>query len=75
MSAKKINDQLSLLSVEPEPIPGTHLYRRFEDGREVCPEYQGDAANELIVIEETKKTGYRNVKFGDLHFVQLSGEL
>jgi hypothetical protein len=64
----------AIIVIDEDPIPGTHLHRRYEDGREVCPEYRGPAMNELPVIAECDRVGVRNVKFYDSHYVNLFGQ-
>lgn len=71
---KKNVTQLPLIQVDNEPIPGTHLYRRWQNGSEVQPEYRGDAQNELFIEPEVEAAGYNAFVYQGETFVRKGGQ-
>jgi len=67
-------EKLSLISVDNQPIPGTNLYRRWQDEHEIVPEYRGDAQNETIAIEQAIAAGLNMVSYLDILYVMFGGE-
>ena len=67
------NLQPMLIEVEPEPIPGTHLHRRWEGKREILPEYRGPGQNERAAIDEAILTGFLAVAFDGRSYVRIGG--
>jgi hypothetical protein len=51
------NLQRKLIEVDPDPMPGTHLHRRWQDGREIPPVYQG-IGGERAAISEADQAGF-----------------
>lgn len=75
MPKSKVNTgQFSLITTAAEPIPGSHLYRRWQAGREISPIYLAEAANEQPAIDEATAAGQRSVTFGDATFIELGGQ-
>lgn len=69
-----MNAEAKLIAIDPEPIPGTHLHRRFQDQAEVGPEYQGPVStNELAAIEEASTHGYSAVRYAGRAYARFSG--
>ena len=62
-----------LIEIEPDPIPGTHLYRRRQGEREIQPEYLGPAQNELAAIAEASEHGFKAVMCAGSSYVRLGG--
>lgn len=65
--------QPRLIETEDDPIPGTHLHRRRQDGQNIQPEYLGPAQNELIAIREASEHGIGAVMFAGSSYVRLGG--
>jgi hypothetical protein len=54
-----------------EPIPGTNLYRRWENGEEVSPEYRGPDTWEFSAQEQAGEHGYRSVAIGRMAWARF----
>jgi len=66
-------NQPNLIFTEQAPIPGTQLYRRYQDGRELAPVYLAEAWNELPAQEQALSIGLGSVQFGDHLYYHNAG--
>lgn len=61
-----------------EPIPDTHLTRRFQGSREIAPVYTGRERLRSLAIDEAteqaERIGYRSVEVWGNTYVSISGE-
>lgn len=62
------------ISVELEPIEGTHLHRRYQGDKQIAPVYMGPGLNALPAIEEAKSVQLNMVHFAGSNYVNFGGE-
>lgn len=62
--------QSMLIEIDTELLPGTHLHRRYQSGREIPPEYEG-IGGERAAISEANQAGFGAVALDGRSYVRV----
>lgn len=65
---------MSKIVTDKEPIPGTNLYRQWENAVEVQPIYHGPKQWCFEVQEEADSVGHSTVEFAGLVYARFGSE-